>query len=133
MKQKKCKMCKKEFKSNAHNIKYCSNTCRKQARKQINKKYYNKHRRKEKTRLCRWCKKEFTTTSSTKYCSKKCKLNSRREQSLRSTRKYIKKWGLSFKQNYFANLGNSNLRQNRCKILEKEYKMILAEKKRLGL
>lgn len=131
--KKTCKVCKKEFTTKAHNIKYCTNSCRKQARKQINKKYYDHHRKKQKTKVCKWCKQEFSTTSSTRYCSKKCKINSRREQSLKSTRKYIKRYGLSFKQTYFANLGNSNLRQNRCKILEKEYKLILAEKKRLGL
>lgn len=134
--KKKCEQCGEYYEATG-NTKYCSNTCRKQVRqekrKQYNRRYYCNHKRKIKTRRCRYCGHLFTTTGNKRYCSFKCRLHSKREQSLRSSRKYTLRFGVNEKTRYFSNLGNSNLRQNRCKIMKQEYQKILAEKRRLGI
>ena len=41
---KTCPICGAKFEANSNRAKYCSNECRKEARKEINKRYYESHK-----------------------------------------------------------------------------------------
>ena len=83
---KKCKICEKLFhieNPNKNAVRYCSDECRKEGMKQINKKYWEKNKDKinqqrkrfyKEKRNCRFCKKEFEAFHpNAKFCSIKCK------------------------------------------------------------
>ena len=140
-KSRTCKKCGKPFKvppnreGNAR--KYC-NQCqitvytehRRKARLKYNKLHPHTNGR---TRICNWCANIFHSTNGQRYCSERCRKYARMEQNNIHQKKYRARHGKSEKQDYFDNLGNSNLHEHPHNSAKKELIAIKKEKKRLGV
>lgn len=136
----KCKTCKRTFTirtSKGRPPAYCSKRCRdkgyKEKQKKAKKKYKKKQQGKPHEEKCRYCGNTFITKGNTKYCSKRCRTYARQDNNLLAVIRYKKKTH-NEKQEYFAYLGNSNIRHdNRKQNWIDELKVIRAEKQRLGI
>jgi len=141
MKNKTCRWCKKQFTPppNKKAIQYCSNNCRKQGYKQkqqeARKRYNQRHptQTQPTIRKCNYCGQTFPSTHGKKYCSNNCRKQARREQTNRHVKHYYAVHGRSEKELYYANLGNSNLREHRNPSFDDEIKLIRAELRRLHI
>lgn len=140
MKTRKCMHCGETFTppqtKQGNPMKYCSPSCRAIAynqHKEKARKKYNQKNNKPNITLCEWCGKPFTTTHNKKYCSIPCRTEALREQNIRKVQRYRAKHGKSEKEQYFSNLGTSNLRQHRKKTFKDEQRLIQKEKRRLKI
>lgn len=137
-KMRTCKWCGNEFTpsqdKSGNPQKYCSQRCRlkgyARAKIEANIRYRRKYQ--GKPTKCRWCGTIFLSIHGRYYCSNTCKKEARREQKLRYQQKYRIR-GVSDKQRYFENLGNSNLRQHRKNNFNDERNVVKSEKRRLGI
>ncbi len=139
--QKKCKKCGNTFKvpstreGNAR--KYCTQ-CQvivyKEHRNKARMKYNKLHPiQKGRIRTCNWCAKQFLSFQGQLYCSVECRNFAVMEQNIRRQRRYKKLHGKSEKQEYFDNLGNSNLTAHCDSKPSTELRKIRKEKRRLGI
>ena len=140
MKERKCKWCGEMFTPPPHRngnpMKYCTSSCRAKAynlNRRKARKRYNTKQKKTVIILCEWCGKPFTSTNNKKYCSILCRNEASREQNIKRQINYRLRRGKSDKQNYFENLGNSNLREHRKVDFDDEKRIVKAEKRRLHI
>lgn len=136
-----CPVCKKKFTINTSKGRpptYCSKNCREQGYKEKQEKakqnYRNKNKNTAHEEKCRCCGNTFITRGNIKYCSKRCRTTNQREQNHLAVVRYQRKTR-NEKMDYFAYLGNSNIRPDtpRKASWVEELKLIRAEKRRLGL
>lgn len=135
---RKCKWCGGTFhpphNRKGNNARYCSDKCRREGYKQSKKQYQKRHATTQiKLMTCQWCGRQFVSTHGRKYCSRSCKHYAVQEQNLHAVLKYQLTHGRDEKQEYYANLGNSNLREHRNHDFNVEARLILAEKRRIKL
>ena len=140
-KSRTCKKCGKPYKvptTRAGNArKYCKEcqlTAYTEHRKKARLKYNKLHPTNNgRTRTCNWCAKPFLSTRGQRYCSPTCRKYARMEQNNKHQKKYRTRHGKTEKQDYFDNLGNSNLHEHPHSNTKKELIAIKKEKRRLGV
>lgn len=124
-----CKTCGKTFTQTHHSQKYCSDQCRKTARKIQNNQSKIRWRKKQTKKIlikCRWCGKHFLRDKKSKrrfFCCEKCK----KEMDLKNNRdrqfKYYNRWRYSIhKDSKKYGLGTGGLGKHPRKDFEDEKK-----------
>lgn len=135
-----CQYCGKEFIQNHHSQKYCSDKCRKTARKIQNNQSKIRWRKKQTKKVlvkCRWCGKHFVRDKKSKrrfFCCEKCK----NEMDLKNNRdrqfKFYNRWkSIIHKDSKRFGLGTGSLGKHPRANFEDEKKIVKREKRRLKI
>lgn len=135
-----CQYCGKKFKEKHHSQKYCSETCKKEARKIQNKKnkirWMKKHEKKVLVK-CRWCGKIFTRTKNSErrfFCSEECKKGMMLKNNRDRQFKHYHQWYYYIRRGCKkVVLGSSGLGRHRKNNFCDEIKVVKKEKRRLKI
>lgn len=135
-----CNYCGETFIQDHHSQKYCSNQCRKKARKIQNKQSKIRWKKKQNKKIlikCKWCGKYFIRNKESKrtqFCCEKC----RKEMELKNNRdrqfKFYNRWKHSIhKDSKRFGLGTGSLGKHPRANFEDEKKVVKREKRRFKI
>ena len=131
----KCSICGREFIQTHGNQKYCSDSCRTEAKKLLDQQYYTEKQENEEPILaeCEYCKHIFLKThGNQKYCSTECQYHAELDQNaearMKSYHRHKKRGG-----DKFWGLGSGGLGSHRHEDPEVELSKIHNELRRLKL